>query len=121
MKYVLDTNIILHYLRESEISIKVDKDFNPLDSTINEAILSVVSIGELKALSKINHWGKRRLSKLENLLEELIVTDVNYEDILERYAEIDAFSQGKLKHKPLNLSARNMGKMIYGLLLPHLF
>ncbi|MEM1214116.1 MAG: nucleotide-binding protein, partial [Bacteroidota bacterium] len=32
------------------------------------------------------------------------------EDILERYALIDTFSQGKLEERPSNLSARNMGK-----------
>jgi len=30
--------------------------------------------------------------------------------IIERYAEIDAFSQNKLPKIPLGLSARNMGK-----------
>ncbi|WP_353485140.1 hypothetical protein [Haliscomenobacter sp.] len=30
--------------------------------------------------------------------------------ILYRYAQIDAFSQGKLKDQPLNNSPRNMGK-----------
>ena len=31
-------------------------------------------------------------------------------NIIKRYAEIDAFSQDKLKNQPLNYSARNMGK-----------
>ena len=31
-------------------------------------------------------------------------------NIIKRYAEIDAFSQDKLKNRPLNYSARNMGK-----------
>ncbi len=32
------------------------------------------------------------------------------EMLLERYAEIDAFSQGRLEEKPLTGSSRNMGK-----------
>jgi predicted nucleic acid-binding protein len=32
------------------------------------------------------------------------------EEVVERYAEIDAFSQGKLKGKQNQFSARNMGK-----------
>ncbi len=43
-------------------------------------------------------------------MEEIIVIDINAEDILNRYAEIDAFSQGRLDSKKSNFTARNMGK-----------
>jgi tRNA(fMet)-specific endonuclease VapC len=110
MRYVLDTNIILQYLRESALSVYIDKQFNPLNSIVNDAIISVVTIGEIKSIAKINHWGKKKLNKIELLCEELLITDINSEDLLERYAEIDAFSQGKLIDRPLSISARNMGK-----------
>ncbi|MEY4936458.1 MAG: hypothetical protein RIS64_2817 [Bacteroidota bacterium] len=109
MRYVLDTNILLHYLRASAVATKIDLNYNPL-SAVNEAIVCVVSVGEIKALAKINHWGRSRLEQFELLLEELIVTDIHAEDILERYAEIDAFSNGKLLGRPLGMSSRNMGK-----------
>ena len=110
MRYILDTNILLHYLRESDLSLLIDQQYNPLDSNIHEAILCVVSVGEIRAISKINQWGKKKLEKIELLCEELLITDINTEDLIERYAEIDAFSQGKLKDRPLSISARNMGK-----------
>ena len=110
MRYLLDTNILLHYLRESDLSIMIDQQYNPLDSNIHEAILCVVSVGEIRAISKINQWRKKKLEKIELLCEELLITDINTEDLIERYAEIDAFSQGKLKDRPLSISARNMGK-----------
>ena len=110
MRYLLDTNILLHYLRESDLSLLIDQQYNPLDSNIHEAILCVVSVGEIRAISKINQWGKKKLDKIELLCEELLITDINTEDLIERYAEIDAFSQGKLKDRPLSISARNMGK-----------
>ena len=110
MRYVLDTNILLHYMRESEVSVRIDAQYNPLDSTLHDAILSVVSVGEIKAIAKINHWGTRKLEKLDLLLDELLITDINSEDLIERYAEIDAFSHGKLTERPLGMSARNMGK-----------
>jgi len=40
----------------------------------------------------------------------LIIIDINSEDITEKYAEIDAYSQGKLIDNPLPMSSRNMGK-----------
>lgn len=110
MTYVLDTNILLHYLRESELSKQIDTQYNPLDSTLHDAIICVVSVGEIKALAKINHWGSKRIEKLELLLDELLITDIHSEDVIERYAEIDAFSHGKLIDRPLGMSARNMGK-----------
>lgn len=39
-----------------------------------------------------------------------IMVDINIESIIRRYAEIDAYSQGKLKGKPLGTTSRNMGK-----------
>jgi tRNA(fMet)-specific endonuclease VapC len=58
----------------------------------------------------MNYWGSRRLEVVEKMMKKLIITDINYEDLIEKYAEIDAFSQGRIKEKPLGLSARNMGK-----------
>ena len=110
MRYVLDTNILLHYLRGTELSIWIDQQYRPLDSTINESIISVVTVGEIRALAKINHWGQRRLDKIDNLLDELLITDINTEDLIERYAEIDAFSHDKIIGRPLGMTARNMGK-----------
>lgn len=110
MRYVLDTNILLHYLRGTELSIWVDKQYRPLDSTVNESIISVVTVGEIRAIAKINYWGQRRLDKIDSLLDELLITDINTEDLIEKYAEIDAFSQDKIVNKPLGTTARNMGK-----------
>jgi tRNA(fMet)-specific endonuclease VapC len=70
----------------------------------------VVSVGEIRVLAKINHWGKTRLEKIDDLLDELLITDINSEDLIERYADIDAFSQGRMIDKPLGTTARNMGK-----------
>ena len=57
-----------------------------------------------------NNWGIKKLLLLDEILNALIVIDINAEDIIEAYAEIDTYSQGKLKSKPLSMTARNMGK-----------
>ena len=54
--------------------------------------------------------GAKKLKLLTNILNSLIITDINSEDVIERYAEIDSYSQGKIKDKLLHISARNMGK-----------
>ncbi len=109
MFYLLDTNIVIAYLRKHEIARQVDLRYAPL-SAINTAAISVVSVGELLALSKMNYWGNAKMRQLELLLQELLILDIHSEEIVELYAEIDAFSQNKLQHKPLGTTPRNMGK-----------
>lgn len=109
MTYVLDTNIILAYIRQSNLTLKIDKEFAPLAES-NTPIISVVSVGEIKSLAIQLNWGSKKLEILDELLNEFLIADINIETIIEKYAEIDAFSQNKLPNKALKVSARNMGK-----------
>lgn len=109
MNYILDTNILLTYLRETEITKKIEKEYNPLDKE-NTAIISVVSVGEIKSIAIRNNWGNKKLKTLDEFLNTFLIADINVKSIIERYAEIDAYSQGKLKGKSHGKTARNMGK-----------
>jgi tRNA(fMet)-specific endonuclease VapC len=53
-----------------------------------------------------------RHRRVVGLSSRLSIIDINNDAILQKYAEIDAFSQGKLfgKSLPIGMSARNMGK-----------
>lgn len=110
MNYLLDTNIMIAYLREPNSTQEyVDKNFAPLEIS-NDAIISVVTIGEIKTIALKNNWGEKRIEKIEILLNQVTVADINSEDVINRYAEIDAFSQGRLDGKQSNFTARNLGK-----------
>jgi len=109
MNYILDTNLILAYVRNSKLVEYVDEKYAPL-SNQNIPIISVVSIGEIKSLGIRNQWGIKKFELLEKLLTKFVVADINVESIIECYAEIDAFSQGKLPSRKSNFSSRNMGK-----------
>ncbi|MFK7908194.1 MAG: type II toxin-antitoxin system VapC family toxin [Chitinophagales bacterium] len=109
MNYLLDTNLILIYLRDNQQSRNIESDLNLLSGEHN-LIVSVVSVGELKSIAKRNRWGNRKILNLVNTLSDFLISDINTEPILEKYAEIDTFSQGKLKEKPVRFSSRNMGK-----------
>ena len=104
-----DTNIILIYLREQLTKQVIETAFNPFNAA-NRLVVSVVTIGELKAFSLKNKWGNAKIQKMELFLEKFAVANINKADILNRYAEIDAFSQGRLDGRKLNFTARNMGK-----------
>ncbi len=105
--YLFDTSILLLFLRQHVYWNKIYHTYH-FDQSIN--FISLVSIAELRSLGLQNDWGLRRLEKIELLRKDFVITDINVEEIIWRYAEIDAFSQGKLKGKSLGKSARNMGK-----------
>ena len=109
MHFLFDTNILLYYIRENATASVIDSTYNPFGDG-NMPILSVVSVGEIKSIALRNHWGKKKIAKLKELMSLFVITDINADDILDMYAEIDTYSQNKLTNKPLNTTARNMGK-----------
>jgi len=111
MTYLLDTNIVLSYLRGNRYRDFIEANYELLNPG-NNCVLSVVSIGELRSLALQNNWGLRRMNTLGNFLNRYIISDINVEDVVNQYAEIDAYSQGQLSGNPLprGMSARNMGK-----------
>jgi tRNA(fMet)-specific endonuclease VapC len=107
MNYLFDTNLLLLKLREHPKWQTVYETYN-LDTANN--MLSIISVAELYSLALRNNWGTKRITEIKNLRKEFAEIDIHYEEVIQRYAEIDAFSQGKLTHKPLSVSSRNMGK-----------
>lgn len=109
MKYLLDTNIVLLYLRGDKRTELIESDYQIFDSS-NELYISVVTIAELRSFMIRRNYGAPKIKALQTLLEQFRIIDINIESILNRYAEIDAFSQGALPDKKGSFSARNMGK-----------
>ena len=107
MNYLLDTNIVLLMLRERNFESRIMQTYFQRQQTV---LLSVVSLGELRALGIRNSWGLNKYKLLANLVNKLLIIDIHAEDIIQRYAEIDAYSQGKLPNQISNFTARNMGK-----------
>ncbi len=109
MTYLFDTNIVLHYLRRSPLRSYLEETLSP-SAVRNTVVISVVTAGEIYSIAIQRNWGAKRLIALDNFLSEFLIADINSEDIIQAYAQIDAFSQGKLPGRTLETSARNMGK-----------
>ncbi|SEJ10826.1 tRNA(fMet)-specific endonuclease VapC [Dyadobacter sp. SG02] len=109
MTYLLDTNIIVAYLRMQPLWYLAEETFGFLDEE-NEVIIPSIVIGELRSLGIKNNWGARKRAKLEEIVKKFYPFTTLTKDVVERYAEIDAFSQGRLPGRRLDCSARNMGK-----------
>ena len=95
---VFDTNLVIRYVR--------NKQMLPA-----RAILPVVVVEEVRAFALKANWGYQKVSHMEYLLQHYPIVEIT--TVLTRlYANVDAYSQGKLVNYPLpvGLSARNMGK-----------
>ncbi len=109
--YILDTGIVLGYLRGAGYANYVERTFS-VASPPNIAVVSIVTLGEIYSLSLQLGWEANRRQKLADLIKSLPNVDISNDQIIERYADIDAFSQGKhpSRRLPTGLSSRNMGK-----------
>ena len=107
--YLPDTNCLLAYLRKNKLAHHIDTQYAPFADE-NMAVISAVNVGELQSISLQSNWGSVRRIEFAEFLKLFRTLDINYASIVQRYAEIDAFSQNKLSGKPLGISSRNMGK-----------
>ena len=109
MNYLIDTNILVIYVRDTDLTRGLEENLRLLTGR-NNLVISVVSIGEIKSIAKQNKWGEKRVRRLIEILSQFLIADINVEDIIESYSEIDTYSQGKLEGKATSFTSRNMGK-----------
>ncbi len=110
-RYLLDTGVLLGYLRTSPYAAFAEQQYQPF-TLPNISAISIVTQGELRSLALQLHWGVHKQQRLEEAFRKVPRIDINNDSIIQRYAEIDTFSQGKLTGKdlPPGMSSRNMGK-----------
>ena len=109
MHYIFDTNILVSYVRDTPLAKHINKAYQPFDAR-NKAIISVVTLAEIRSLAMCRGWGAQRMAVLDRLLAQFLWLDIKVERIIDRYVQIDAYSQGKHQKYPVEFSARNMGK-----------
>jgi predicted nucleic acid-binding protein len=109
--YLLDTGLLLGHIRGADYADLAERRYS-LSQPPNVSLVSVVSKGEIYSLAIQFNWGERKKQELDSLLRRIPVVDINTDRIIQRYAEIDAYSQSKDRTKPLpsGVSSRNMGK-----------
>lgn len=109
MDYILDTNILLYWVRGQS---KIISLLSALQTKDNRLYVSIVSAAEILSLGHKFSWGENKLLGIENLLSQLEVIMIDDVQWARAYADIDAFSQQKhpTLSIPLGISARNMGK-----------
>lgn len=109
MRYTLDTNVLLFYVRDSETRNFIEENYAPFNDK-NESIISIVSIGEIMVLARSNKWGDKKLKLVQRLIDKLIVVEVKFEDIINNYIEIEEFNLNVHPTKKREGSHFKMGK-----------
>lgn len=109
MNYVLDTNVVLFYLKENFSRKYIEKTFAPLAES-NTAIISIVTVAEIRVLGRRNNWGERRMQAVDRLLNRLLVVGITSKDLIDAYVAIESFGYNKHPGKRYKGSAKNMGK-----------
>lgn len=110
--FILDTNILMAYLKaNNRLYTKVSEE-NKLNDDDALIMISAITKGEIRSLAMQNRLGERRLETLNKLLNLLITIDVsgNNEILLNAYAEIDSYSLKRHPTKTYTGSAKPMGK-----------
>ena len=113
MDYLLDSNIILIYSRNDKIARNIETKYQ-IFSGDNRLGISIVSKGEIEASILKSGLGAVRIERIRALMGRLTEFGINFEEVISRYAEIDAYSQGKIKKKPSIFRLEIWAKMIFG-------
>lgn len=109
--YLLDTGIVLGYVRGAGYAKHVERRFG-VSVPPNIALVSVVTLGEIYSISLQLGWQDEKRRRLSEILKKIPNVDISDNQIIEKYAEIDAYSQGKHPSikLPTGMTSRNMGK-----------
>ena len=78
MNYLIDTNILVIYVRDTDLTRRLEEDLRLLTGD-NNLVISVVSIGEIKSIAKQNKWGEKRVRRLIEILSQFLIADINVE------------------------------------------
>ena len=112
--FVLDTGIVVHYLRQSALYDQIEAD-NKLTLADATPVISSVTKGELLSFAQQRGWGANKKELLNNFLQNVVAIDIKAadNDLHLAYAQIDAYGKNKSLDpdgNSLSGSARKMDK-----------
>jgi len=104
-KFVLDTGIILHYVRQTDLSQKIESELNLLSPKVLPLIASV-SIGEIEGFMQRRKWGEKKIKRFKSLISKIVVIDLAAEDekLMKSYATLWNYSKNSLPDQKLGKS-----------------
>lgn len=91
-RYLLDTNILLHWVRNSRQAEIIEKQF-ALSASQFRPLICEVSLGEMRAFSRSLKWGPAKIERLARLERELAVVDISDARVLDAYANLSTLAK----------------------------
>lgn len=90
--YLLDTTVLLHWMRDSAQAKTIDQQFR-LSSSAMRPLICEVSLGELLAFSRNRNWGAEKQKRLAEIERHVVVVDISDRRVLHAYAELSTLAQ----------------------------
>ena len=100
-RFLLDTNLLLGFIREAPWAIRARNEFD-LGDRDSMVFTSIICQGEILALAEKRGWGTNQRARLEDVLAQIPTLDISRQTILTGYALIDAWTHGKAVASPQN-------------------
>ncbi|MBK8119442.1 MAG: type II toxin-antitoxin system VapC family toxin [Sulfuritalea sp.] len=92
--WLLDTGILLHWIRASKAAEAIDAQFHLRESSFRP-LICVVSLGEIEAFARNRNWGQGKRDTLKNLKKELVTVDISDARVIDAYADISSLARTK--------------------------
>lgn len=104
-KFVLDTSILLHYVRQSQLHQEVEGKLSLLSKDAIPMIASV-SLGEMEGFVQRQKWGQVKINRLKKLVDKIAVIDIAAADdqLMKAYATLWNYSKNALPEDKLGQS-----------------
>ena len=90
--YLLDTNVLLLWLRGGNVCTNINGQFHLTESGFRPLVCEV-TLGEIEAFAMSNKWGDARTQKLAEVRRKLVVVDLTDERIYRAFAEYSTLAK----------------------------
>ena len=90
--YLLDTNIVVHYVRRDALGQQIEAVYALL-TTPTQPLVSIVTEGELRSLAQQWQWGAAKVRQLNFYLSLFRRVPLDYPGLIDAYAVLDAHSE----------------------------
>ncbi|HZT43159.1 MAG TPA: PIN domain-containing protein [Chthonomonadaceae bacterium] len=91
-RYLLDTDILVHYVRNDALSHWIENRFQ-LRASPAAPLICIVTAGELRSLALQLGWGGEKRGQLDQIINDCVVIPLDFPGLVEAYADIDAYSR----------------------------
>lgn len=89
IRYLPDTNILVHYARGSALARAVEAKYS-LRNSPTSPIISIVTVGEVRAFAM--GWGDAKKRALQRILDECVIVPLDLAGIVDAYADLKTYN-----------------------------